>query len=119
MDRGTAQALVDAGVVAVVNAGPMISGRYPNLGPELLVDAGVVVVDRAGSEVFDRLRDGTEVRVDAGVVHAGDTLVETRNSSATGSFTFSTQVTVGSYLVTYTLPSGWSNTGSRPLAVVR
>lgn len=77
MDRATAQALVDAGVVAVVNAGPMISGRYPNLGPQLLVDAGVAVVDRAGAEVFDRLKDGTEVRVDAGVVHAGDTLVAT------------------------------------------
>lgn len=33
LDRATAQALVDAGVVAVVNAAPMISGRYPNLGP--------------------------------------------------------------------------------------
>ena len=68
----TAQALIDAGVVAVVNAGPMISGRYPNLGPELLVEAGVTVVDNAGPEVFDRLKDGTEVRIDAGVVHAGD-----------------------------------------------
>ena len=48
MDRDTAQALIDAGVVAVVNASPMISGRYPNLGPELLVQAGVTVVDSAG-----------------------------------------------------------------------
>ncbi|WP_415839349.1 putative cytokinetic ring protein SteA [Nocardioides zeicaulis] len=77
LDRETAQALVDAGVVAVVNAGPLISGRYPNLGPELLVQAGVVVVDQAGAEVFERLRDGTDVRVDAGIVHAGDTLVAT------------------------------------------
>jgi uncharacterized membrane-anchored protein len=75
MDRDTAQALIDAGVVAVVNAGPMVSGRFPNLGPERLVEAGVVVVDNAGAEIFDRLRDGTPVRIDAGVVHAGDTLV--------------------------------------------
>ncbi|WP_210440849.1 putative cytokinetic ring protein SteA [Nocardioides xinjiangensis] len=75
MDRDTAQALVDAGVVAVVNAGPMISGRYPNLGPRLLVDAGVVVVDSAGPEIFDRVKDGTRLRIDGGVVHAGDTLV--------------------------------------------
>ena len=33
MDRAAAVALVDAGVVAVVNAAPSISGRYPNLGP--------------------------------------------------------------------------------------
>ncbi len=75
MDRGTAQALIDAGVVAVVNASPMISGRYPNLGPQHLVEAGVVVVDSAGTEVFDRLRDGAQVRIDGGVVHSGDTLV--------------------------------------------
>lgn len=75
MDRDTAQALIDAGVVAVVNAGPMISGRYPSLGPERLVEAGVLVVDSAGTEVFDRLKDGTLVRIDGGVVYAGDTLV--------------------------------------------
>ena len=77
MDRGTAQALIDAGVAAVVNASPMISGRYPNLGPELLVQAGVTVVDTAGIGVFDRVKDGTEVRIDAGVVHAGGALVAT------------------------------------------
>lgn len=75
MDRDTAQALIDAGVVAVVNASPMISGRYPNLGPELLVQAGITVVDSAGVEIFDRLKDGTDVRIAAGVVHAGGTVV--------------------------------------------
>ncbi|MBL0747896.1 putative cytokinetic ring protein SteA [Nocardioides baculatus] len=75
MDRDTAQALIDAGVAAVVNASPMISGRYPNLGPELLVQAGVTVVDAAGPEVFDRVKDGTDLRIDAGVVHEGDSLV--------------------------------------------
>jgi uncharacterized membrane-anchored protein len=75
MGRDTAQSLIDAGVVAVVNASPMFSGRYPNLGPQLLVDAGVLVVDNAGQEVFDRLRDGTPVRIDAGVLYSGDTLV--------------------------------------------
>src|SRR6476620_1768579 len=77
MDRDTAQALIDAGVAAVVNASPMISGRYPALGPELLVQAGVAVADNAGIEVFDRVKDGTDVRIDAGVVHAGGTQVAT------------------------------------------
>ena len=75
MDRETAQSLIDAGVVAVVNASAMISGRYPNLGPQLLVESGVLVVDTAGSEVFDRLRDGTTVRIDGGVLYAGDILL--------------------------------------------
>ncbi len=75
MDRETAQALVDAGILAVVNAGPMISGRFPNLGPERLVESGVLVVDNAGPEIFDRVKDGTMLRIHEGVVHAGDTLV--------------------------------------------
>ena len=75
MDRDTAQALVDAGVVAVVNAGPMTSGRFPNLGPERLVESGVLVLDNAGPEVFDRIKDGTTLRIHEGVVHVGDTLV--------------------------------------------
>ena len=77
MDRATAQALVDAGVAAVVNAGPMISGRYPNLGPQVLVDAGVLVVDEAGEQVHARLRDGTDVRIHEGGVHVGEDLVAT------------------------------------------
>ena len=75
MDRDTAQALVDSGVVAVVNASPMISGRFANLGPALLVEAGLVVVDCAGAEIFDRVKDGTVLRIDGGDVHAGEHLV--------------------------------------------
>lgn len=75
MDRETAQALVDSGIVAVVNASPMISGRYPNLGPELLVEAGIVVVDSAGAAVFDRVKDGTALRVDGGAVCSGEDVV--------------------------------------------
>ena len=75
MDRDTAQALVDSGVVAVVNSSPMISGRYPNLGPALLVEAGLVVVDSAGAEIFDRVEDGAVLRIDGGDVHAGEHLV--------------------------------------------
>ena len=40
IDRATADALVKAGVTGVVNAAPSISGRYPNLGPEILVASG-------------------------------------------------------------------------------
>ncbi len=36
LDRVSAAALVAAKVSAVINAQPSISGRYPNLGPELL-----------------------------------------------------------------------------------
>ena len=48
LDRATAEALRRRGVVAVVNASPFISGRYPNLGPSVLAEAGVVMVDDVG-----------------------------------------------------------------------
>lgn len=72
LDRTTAQALADARVVAVVNAAPMISGRYPNLGPQLLVEAGVVLVDEIGTDGLAAIRDGARVRVHEGTVFAGE-----------------------------------------------
>lgn len=56
LDRITADALVDARVSAVVNASPSISGRYPNLGPEVLVANGITLIDSIGPEVFKRSR---------------------------------------------------------------
>ena len=70
LDRDTATALVEAGVRVVVNAAPMISGRYANLGPEVLAEAGVLLVDRVGEAGVDRIRDNRPVRVDDGVVYA-------------------------------------------------
>src|SRR5690242_16739126 len=72
LDRATATALLDAGVVEVVNAAPSISGRYPNLGPEILVETGVVLVDDCGPGVFSDLADGATVRLHDGAVHVGE-----------------------------------------------
>jgi uncharacterized membrane-anchored protein len=69
MDRATAQALAAADVAAVVNVSPMISGRYPNLGPQVLADAGVLLVDRVGSEALTAIGDGRQVRVHDGTVY--------------------------------------------------
>ena len=73
IDRATADALVAAQVAAVVNASPSISGRFPNLGPEVLVGAGIVLVDGVGDGVLRAVRDGSRVRVHDGVVYAGET----------------------------------------------
>ncbi|WP_007025080.1 putative cytokinetic ring protein SteA [Saccharomonospora iraqiensis] len=72
LDRADADALVRAGVAAVVNAAPSISGRYPNLGPEALLEAGVPLVDDVGSAALRRIRDGSRIRVHDGTVYAGD-----------------------------------------------
>ena len=77
LDRATAESLVDCGVVAVVNASPFISGRYPNLGPELLARAGVLMLDDVGTDVFTKLRDGSTVRILDGAVIVGEETVVT------------------------------------------
>jgi uncharacterized membrane-anchored protein len=72
LDRITADALVDAQIAAVVNASPSVSGRYPNLGPEVLVANGVTLVDETGPEVFKKIKDGAKVRLYNGAVYSGD-----------------------------------------------
>jgi uncharacterized membrane-anchored protein len=77
IDRKTADELLQAGVAAVVNASASISGRYPNLGPEVLVNSGIVLVDGMGDKIFGRLKDGAKVRLDEGTLYAGDDLIGT------------------------------------------
>jgi uncharacterized membrane-anchored protein len=72
LDRITADALVEARIAGVVNASASISGRYPNLGPEVLVGSGVVLIDEAGPTVFKKIKDGAKVRLHDGAVYAGD-----------------------------------------------
>jgi uncharacterized membrane-anchored protein len=75
LDRVAADSLVAAGVAAVLNARPSVSGRYPNLGPEVLIQAGIPLVDDLGEELFDRLREGDVVRVEADAVYLDDELI--------------------------------------------
>lgn len=75
LDRTTAEGLIAAGAVAVVNAAPAISGRFPNLGPEALIAAGVVVIDDVGNETLSRLRDGARIRLNDGAIFVGEELI--------------------------------------------
>jgi uncharacterized membrane-anchored protein len=72
LDRITADALVDADIAAVINASPSVSGRYPNLGPEVLVANGVTLIDETGPDVFKKVKDGSKVRLHNGGVYSGD-----------------------------------------------
>jgi uncharacterized membrane-anchored protein len=75
LDRATANALVSAGVTAVVNAAPSVSGRYPNLGPEILLAEGITLIDEVGDDIFGRVKDGSKVRLDEGAVYVGENLI--------------------------------------------
>ncbi|HTK67225.1 MAG TPA: putative cytokinetic ring protein SteA [Pseudonocardia sp.] len=74
LDRPTADALVTAGVVGVVNVSESISGRYPNLGPQVLLAAGITLIDGVGPEVL-RVRDGAKLRLHDGAVIHGEKLI--------------------------------------------
>ena len=72
LDRVAAETLVAAKPAAVVNAQPSISGRYPNLGPEVIVANGIPLLDNVGSEIFAAVKEGTKIRVDGDLVFVGE-----------------------------------------------
>src|SRR5215213_9022651 len=74
IDRVSAEALVACQPAAVLNAARSTSGRYPNLGPEIIVGAGIPLVDDLGPDVM-ALTEGHAVRVLDGAVYDGSTLV--------------------------------------------
>ncbi|WP_425461584.1 putative cytokinetic ring protein SteA [Glycomyces buryatensis] len=75
LDRVAADTLVGTDVAVVVNAAKSISGRYPNLGPEVLVSNGIVLIDDVGDEIFDLVREGKQVSVEGNQVFLGDQLL--------------------------------------------
>jgi len=77
IDRVAADSLVAVGVAVVLNVKPSISGRYPNLGPEVLIQAGIVLIDDLGEEVFDRISEGDVVGVSDDTVLLGGEAIAT------------------------------------------
>ena len=75
LDRVSAEELIRRKVAAVVNAAVSITGRYPNLGPQLLLDAGIPVLDGVGPDVMVKITDGAVVRLDQETLYLGDTVV--------------------------------------------
>ena len=68
----SAEALLDTGVAAVVNASPFISGRYPNLGPELLAQRRGGARRRRRPGRLQPAQGRRAVRVHEGTVYVGD-----------------------------------------------
>jgi uncharacterized membrane-anchored protein len=77
IDKVAADALVARRPSAVVNAAASISGRYPNLGPEIIVGAGIPLVDGAGEDLLDRIEEGERLTIRGGQVWSGDRVVAT------------------------------------------
>jgi uncharacterized membrane-anchored protein len=75
LDRVSADALIRCQVSAVINVAESISGRYPNLGPQLLIDAGIPLIDDVGPEVFHQVSEGQQVRLDTETLYLADAVV--------------------------------------------
>src|SRR6516225_2968693 len=75
LDRVSADALIRCQVSAVVNVAASISGRYPNVGPQLLVEAGIPLVDDVGPEVFEQISEGQQVRLDTETLYLAEGVV--------------------------------------------
>lgn len=71
IDQVSAEALVACRPCAVVNAAQSISGRYPNLGPQILVDAGIPLLDDVGDEVME-VAEGELATLDGDRLLLGD-----------------------------------------------
>lgn len=68
LDRVSAEDLIAAGVLAVLNCSPSSTGAYPNMGPLLLVQAGIHLVDLPDDVLFKLLDDGDAIVVAGGEV---------------------------------------------------
>ncbi len=68
VDRVSAEDLVAAGVVAVLNCKPSSTQVYPNMGPLLLVQAGIVLVDMDGDALFHIVEEGDPLEVRDGEI---------------------------------------------------
>ena len=75
LDRVSAEDLIAAGVVAVLNCSPSSTGAYPNMGPLLIVQAGIHLVDLPDDKLFGQLADGDSIVVRGGDVLRGTTLL--------------------------------------------
>ncbi len=71
LDRVSAEDLIAAGVLAVLNCSPSSTGAYPNMGPLLLVQAGIHLVDLPDDRLFKQLKDDDPVTVRGGTVLRG------------------------------------------------
>jgi uncharacterized membrane-anchored protein len=63
LDRVSAEELIAAGVVAVLNCRASSSGSYPNLGPQLLVEADIPLMDLPDDSLFASVSDGDHITV--------------------------------------------------------
>jgi len=74
LDRVSAEALVACRPVAVVNAARSTSGRYPNVGPDIVLRAGIPLLDDVGPDVM-KVKEGDRARIEEAAFWVGNTVI--------------------------------------------
>lgn len=73
LDAVGASGLIEAGVIAVINARSSCTCRYPNLGPKLLKEHEILLLDNVGDEIFKILKDGDCITIQGRkILYKGD-----------------------------------------------
>lgn len=68
LDRVSAEDLISAEAVAVLNCRASRSEEYPNMGPLLLIEAGITLIDLPDDQLFDLCHDGDPLELREGEV---------------------------------------------------
>lgn len=74
IDGTSAEMLVERHVGAVINVASSISGRYPNVGPQILLKAAIPLID-VDDDLFQSLKEGEEIVVDGSDVRRNGTVL--------------------------------------------
>lgn len=69
IDRVSAEALIACEPAAVINVQQSVSGRYPNLGPQILLEAGIPLLDAIDADLFAGVKEGDRLRIDGNVIY--------------------------------------------------
>ena len=77
LDRVSAEDLIGAGVLAVLNCSPSSTGAYPNMGPLLIVQAGIHLVDLPDDTLFEKIKRGDTISIRGGEILRGQTVIAT------------------------------------------
>jgi uncharacterized membrane-anchored protein len=68
LDRVSAEDLISAEALAVLNCRASRSEEYPNMGPLLLIEAGIMLIDLPDDRLFELCRDGDRLELRGGEV---------------------------------------------------
>ncbi len=63
IDEMAGYSLARINVKAVLNINSSISGKYPNLGPEILIDHGIYILDEVDKEIWQMVSEGDELEI--------------------------------------------------------